>query len=80
MNKADLEVLKGQVDLSRSKVGLQLDQLQTHSALAAANMADIDSKYYLTAAGQLLRRLQLGGQAVSDVVKPAGSALGLFGR
>lgn len=74
-NYANME--KSMIDVSRGKIGQQLDQLAVHSAQAAANRSDIDSSYYLTAAGQFLRRLQLGGQAASDIVSPVGSVFRL---
>lgn len=60
-NYATME--KAMVDVQRTQLAKRLDELAIHSAQAAANKADIDSGYYLTAAGQVLRRLQLGGQA-----------------
>ena len=68
---------KSVVDVDRTLLAKKLDELNIHSATAAANLADIDSGYYLSQAGQVLRRLQLGGKAASDVVSPVGSVLRL---
>lgn len=68
---------KSVIDVDRTLLAKKLDELNIHSATAAANLADIDSGYYLSQAGQVLRRLQLGGKAASDVVSPVGSVLRL---
>ena len=65
------------INVDRTLLAKKLDELNIHSATAAANLADIDSGYYLSQAGQILRRLQLGGQAAGDVVGPAFSVLRL---
>ena len=68
---------KSVIDVDRTLLAKKLDELNIHSATAAANLADIDSGYYLSQAGQILRRLQLGGKAAGDVVGPASSILRL---
>lgn len=61
---------KANIDVDRTLLAKKLDELNIHSATAAAHLADIDSGYYLSSAGQILRRLQLGGKAVGDVTSP----------
>lgn len=65
------------INVDRTLLAKKLDELNIHSATAAANLADIDSGYYLSQAGQILRRLQLGGKAAGDVIGPASSVLRL---
>ena len=74
-DRAMQETRKSVIDVDRTLLAKKLDELNIHSATAAANLADIDSGYYLSQAGQILRRLQLGGKAASDVVSPVGSVL-----